>query len=183
MILRRADLDAIVNLPTVSDRLKTSSSPIGGGYGMVRSGGTKLHNGWDLYSQVGTACYSVTPGEIVSTTPITGYGRSVIVKLYGPQADAVAKRHSVLAIYALYAHLSSVLVGRMSILEGARIALTGADGNAANTPPHLHFTLLKSPYPRKGVNDSIDPSELFGSQYYASRADDTARVKAIYSLK
>lgn len=181
MILRTAHLDALVTVPGVKERLKTTSSPIGGSYGDVRSGGKKKHKGWDLYARIGTSCYSITPGEIVFTGPINGYGTSIVLKLNGAEATALAKKHSVKAIYALYAHLSAALVGKMSILEGARIALSGNDGNASDSPPHLHFELRTSELPRKGVDDTIDPTELFGNQFSVCRPDDEDIIKAMFS--
>ncbi len=151
MILRRADLDAAVQLPSVTDRLKKNASPTGGSFGYVRSSGGKFHSGWDLYAKVGTPCFSILPGEVVWAASISGYGRTVVLKLHGPQAEELANRLLVPAVYALYGHLSSILVREMSVREGVAVGMTGADGNASNTPPHLHFELRTTPLPRKGV--------------------------------
>lgn len=182
MICRTADLDRVVGLSSVTSRLNKAASPIGGTYGKVRSSGTQMHHGWDLYARIGTPCYAISTGEVVSTAVHTGYGRCVMLKLQGLEANALAQRYSIPAVFALYAHLSAALVGPSSVMEGAKLALSGAGGNAFNTPPHLHFELRKTH--QFGVsNATIDPAELFGSHYLASHADDVTRVKQIFGLQ
>ena len=181
MVLRTADLDSQVKVQGVTDRLSTSASPVGGTYGFVRSHHQKWHNGWDLYAKTGTLCFAVTDGEVIETAVHTGYGRTLIMKLQGPQADAIARRHKVPSLYALYGHLSAYLTGKACVMEGASVARTGADGNAYNTPPHLHFELRTSPS-FAGGHHSIDPGELLGWQYYACQGSDISRVKAVYGL-
>lgn len=183
MIIRRADLDALVTTPGVTSRLSTRASPVGGTFGMVRSSGQKRHTGWDLYAAVGTSCYALCASEFVSYGVIGDYGNTLVLKLLDATANALAKRHQASNLFAMYCHLSGMSGGPGSYMAGAAVALTGNSGNAATTPAHLHFEIRKTAAPRKGDNATIDPAELLGSQYYASRPDDVQRVKSMYGIR
>jgi murein DD-endopeptidase MepM/ murein hydrolase activator NlpD len=183
MIIRRAELDALITTTGVTSKLNPVASPVGGVFGKVRSSGHKMHTGWDLYAAVGTPCFAICGCEFVSTSVIGDYGTTLVVKLLDPAANMLAMKHGVPSIYAMYCHLSNVRVANASFMQGTILASTGNSGNATNTPPHLHFEVRKTPTPRKGDGSAIDPGELLGSRHLVSQADDVRRVKAIYGLK
>ncbi|MDX2016888.1 MAG: M23 family metallopeptidase [Planctomycetota bacterium] len=183
MILRRAELDAYVELPGITSRLNTVASPLGGTFGMVRSGGHKRHGGWDLYAAVGTPCFAVCGCQFEFEGVISGYGLCLVLKLLDPEAISLARRHGAENLYALYAHLASVTAGRASYMAGAPVALAGNSGNASNTPPHLHLEIRTTPLPKRGDGAAIDPAELLGSAPLVSRSDDVVRLKRIYGLR
>jgi len=148
----------------ITSVLNPSSSPLGGAYGKVRSLGTRMHDGWDLYAQVGTPVRAVCQGRVFSTPPpSSGLGKCIVVRLEESHAQALAKARKVRSLYAVYGHLSAISVQENErVWAGKRIGLSGNTGNASNTPPHLHFELRTSPEP----HHSIDPGELLGFGYY-----------------
>jgi murein DD-endopeptidase MepM/ murein hydrolase activator NlpD len=57
-------------------------------------------------------------------------------------------------LYALYAHLSRVVIGQV-------IGSTGISGNAVGEPPHLHFEiLLKNELTHQ--TPRVDPGDVLG---------------------
>lgn len=183
MIIRRADLDAIIKIPGVTAPLNSVASPLGGTFGKVRSGGHKHHSGWDLYAKPGTPCFNVGGSQFELTKNSATYGQMLVLKLLFPEAMALANRKGVSHIYAVYSHLQSVSAPRASLMEGVEVARTGVSGNAGNTPPHLHFELRTSIKTITSADGfAFDPGELFGSSYFASRVDDERSVKTMFGL-
>ena len=59
-------------------------------FGMVRHGGRRPHQGWDLTAPVGTPVYAITDGVIKETTANVGYyGRQVILGVSRGFGDAI----------------------------------------------------------------------------------------------
>lgn len=124
-----------------------------------------VHQGWDIYAPSGTETFAITSGTVVASQSFPGYGLSVMLKFVHEGSALVAKGAT---LYAFYAHLSEIKVwkGRdATVKEGAVIAKTGVDGNAAGGPPHLHFGISRRPYPTKGLDDWINPGEVLGYTY------------------
>jgi murein DD-endopeptidase MepM/ murein hydrolase activator NlpD len=180
MLIRTADLDKLVKLPGVSSRLTGVASPIGGTFGMVRSSGHQHHAGWDLYAREGSSCYAVCGGEWHGEVP--GYGMTLGVKLLDAEAQTVARSLAKPQLFALYSHLSQVVLIKSSFQPGALLARTGKSGTASSTPPHLHFELRTAGVPKKGDGAAVDPAKLFGTALLACRNDDHDRLNRIYGL-
>ena len=114
-------------------------------WGAPRSG-DREHKGQDIFAKKGTPVVSATEGYVMRITgPDTNRLGGNAVFVFG------AGRH----IY-YYAHLDSV---HEAMKVGAKVSTTtvlgfvGQSGNAAGTPPHLHFGI----YARGGA---IDPLPL-----------------------
>jgi len=171
MIIRTGETDQSVKLKTVTSRLNTSGSPIGGDFGAVRSFGHKNHQGWDLYADIGSPVYAVSR-EIVTFVRAHGdYGLQLCLELTGPEIPALARQLGAYELYAFYGHLAvaSAKPG-CAAEEGERLGLTGNSGNAEGTPLHLHFEIRREANLGKGLQGRINPAELLGFQYYQCRA-------------
>jgi murein DD-endopeptidase MepM/ murein hydrolase activator NlpD len=123
--------------------------------GLVRNNGTKAHQGWDLLAPINTLTRAITDGKVAFSGSINGYGNCVIIEF----------KHHDQRLYALYGHLSLRLVTKGKVWRGNVVGLTGMSGNAAGTPPHLHFEILRTLNFRKGklgLLDRIDPAEILG---------------------
>ncbi len=104
-------------------------------WGAARSEG-RAHEGTDISAPVGTPIYSATPGYVyrIGTNP---YGGNVVTVVGGA------------GVRYYYAHLSAF---NENVQEGQYVTLetilgyVGNTGNAATTPPHLHFGVYPGPY-------------------------------------
>jgi murein DD-endopeptidase MepM/ murein hydrolase activator NlpD len=105
-----------------------------------RSGGRK-HEGIDIFARRGTEVRSATEGIVLRVGNNSLGGR--VVWVFGPGAQ----RH-------YYAHLdrfAEVSAG-MRVGAGTVLGYVGTTGNAAGTPPHLHYGIYQAggainPYP------------------------------------
>ncbi len=104
-------------------------------WGAARSEG-RTHEGTDIFAPEGTPVYSATPGYVyrIGQNP---YGGNVVIVMGGA------------GVRYYYAHLSGFAEG----LEEGRyvtsetvLGFVGTTGNAAATPPHLHFGVYPGPY-------------------------------------
>ena len=122
------------------------------GPGSVRSGGTRFHNGHDLYAASGTEVRSVMAGEVIHSGFINGYGNSVTVQHtvveLNAQGGFIVDEHDIVqtqTYYSFYSHLGDVNVSvgdRLAV--GQRIGESGTSGNAEGLEgvnQHLHFEL------------------------------------------
>lgn len=126
-------------------------------FGMVRNGGTKAHQGWDLYARPTTECYAVADGTILDVRVSKSYGNMVILKF----------EHRSATLYAYYCHLSVRFVRRgEQVSRGDVIALTGNTGNASNLrgdDQHLHFEIRTMAVGNpEGLAGRLDPARLYG---------------------
>lgn len=131
------------------------------GFGMVRNGGTRAHQGVDLAVPNNYRCYAVDDGVVsfVKTSDDNGYGRMLIIKL-----DS--------GLFAVYAHLKDILVKEgQRVKAGAVVALTGSSGNARTMRDmaggsHLHFEVRTTQHPGKGLTGRVDPLKYFTTDTY-----------------
>lgn len=124
-------------------------------FGMVRNGGTRAHQGWDLYARPLTPCYAIADGTVFQQNS-DSYGWVLVLKF----------KHLGQVLYAAYCHLSAryVLDGN-EVKRGELIGLTGNTGNArtmTGDDQHLHFEIRTTPLPSRGLTDRIDPARLYG---------------------
>lgn len=123
-------------------------------WGAPRGGGTRKHEGNDIFAPKGTNLLALTDGEITRLTN-TGIGGKT-VWLYDRDRD--------LRYY--YAHLDEQLVRKgQRVRRGDVVGTVGNTGNARTTPPHLHFGIYDGgaidPYPfLQGADKLPAPSSL-----------------------
>lgn len=109
-------------------------------WGGARSEGRK-HEGIDIFARRGTAVLSATEGIVTRVGTNRLGGR--VVWVLGPGGQ----RH----YYAHLDHYADVTAG-MRIEAGRVLGYVGNTGNAAGTPPHLHYGIYEmggaiNPYP------------------------------------
>jgi murein DD-endopeptidase MepM/ murein hydrolase activator NlpD len=125
-------------------------------FGLVRNGGTRAHQGWDLVATPMTPCYAIADGEIVLSEARKELGKMLLLKF----------EHRGRTLYAAYCHLSICIVARGgSVKRGDRIAYTGNTGNAQSMKgedQHLHFEIRHVEAPGKGLVGRVDPATLYG---------------------
>ncbi|RYD46900.1 MAG: M23 family metallopeptidase, partial [Sphingomonadales bacterium] len=124
-------------------------------FGMVRNGGTRAHQGWDLEAPIGTPCFAVDDGRIEFVNDAGALGKTI----------ALAFTFEGRTLYAIYAHLSAIEVADgQTIKRGQRLGLTGKSGNAIEMQGkqiHLHFEIRTSATPGLGLGGRIDPKDIF----------------------
>jgi murein DD-endopeptidase MepM/ murein hydrolase activator NlpD len=129
-------------------------------FGMVRNGGTRAHQGWDLVATPLTSCYAVADGRI------TNLGLSS--PTYGKWIELQFDHASLGTLYAVYCHLSASFVEKgQAVSRGDQIGLTGNTGNAesmSGEDQHLHFEIrtVTNMVP-SGLAGRIDPAQLYGA--------------------
>lgn len=145
-----------------------NNSSWGATYGMVRNGGTKPHQGWDLYAPVGTPAFAIASGVVQWVHNGGDYGKQVLVVV--PRDVPVASGSDdtrTESIGAFYAHLSEVYVKEWDQVKGGQmIGRTGVTGNASPSYPHLHFELRTSATIPSGTDPfrgRMDPVEILGA--------------------
>jgi murein DD-endopeptidase MepM/ murein hydrolase activator NlpD len=100
-------------------------------WGASRDGGTRRHQGVDIFAPRGTPVLAASPGRVVEVGENELGGLVVWIR------DA---RGNV----QYYAHLSTQLVADgQSVSTGDTIGLVGNTGNARTTPSHLHFGVYR----------------------------------------
>lgn len=122
----------------------------------ARSGGRK-HEGIDIFARRGTPVRSATEG-IVTQVGNNKLGGKV-VWVMGPGRQ-----------YHYYAHLDAfgAVAEGMRIAPGHVLGFVGTTGNAAGTPPHLHYGIY-------GLNGAINPYPILRTPLQASAAAPAAR--------
>ena len=116
----------------------------GDGFFAARRNGHRVHEGIDLFAQIGTPVKASRSGRVLLSRVIinkeqkTGSGNYVIISHPGN-------------IATVYAHLAEVYVNRGDFVrQGQIIGMVGKTGNA-NYPdiqPHLHFEVRKGGIPQ-----------------------------------
>jgi peptidoglycan LD-endopeptidase LytH len=118
----QADLALLMPVPSVR------VAQIADTYAAARDGG-RSHEGQDVFAPRGTPIVSATAGFVYEMSGRFRGGRSVMV--LGPGA----RRY-------FYSHLDAYAEGLREgqwVEPGTLLGYVGNDGNAATTPPHLHF--------------------------------------------
>lgn len=131
-------------------------------FGAPRDGGRRSHRGIDIAAPRGTPALAAVDGTItrVETTPLGG--RVVWLK----DADSDREHY--------YAHLDVISVRRgQRVRAGTQVGTVGNTGNAARTPPHLHYAV------REG-GSVLDPMRLLapGAARLAARAPVRSAARA-----
>lgn len=112
-------------------------------FGMVRNGGTRVHQGEDYQAEPGTPVFAVDDGVIELRTT-ESYGKQILLTCENFKGE-----------YAFYAHLNAVHVENgQRVKAGEQIGLTGNTGSGAASMTtiakgaHLHFEVrsIKWPY-------------------------------------
>ena len=108
-------------------------------WGASRDGGTRSHEGVDIFAERGSPVIAAADGH-VNRVGLNNLGGKII--FLRPKG-----RH--MSLY--YAHLDSQLVQMgESVKQGDTIGLVGNTGNAVTTAPHLHFGIY-------ATGGAIDP--------------------------
>jgi murein DD-endopeptidase MepM/ murein hydrolase activator NlpD len=122
-----------------------------------RNGGERQHQGQDIFASRGTPVLSATHGYVVSVAENKLGGRTVSVVGAGGR------------VY-YYAHLDQyaddISVGKQVTPETV-LGYVGTTGNAAGTPPHLHFGVYSS-------SGAINPLPLLTDRVEGALAPPTA---------
>jgi peptidoglycan LD-endopeptidase LytH len=127
---------------TVSQIADTWGAPRGGG---------RVHEGQDIFASEGTPIYAAAPGYIYRVgqgSPLGGNTITVIV--------AGGHRH-------YYAHLQSFsedIREGQAVTTDTLLGYVGKTGNAATTPPHLHFGVYAGEADTICSWDAINPLPL-----------------------
>lgn len=100
-------------------------------WGAARDGGTRSHEGIDIFAKRGTPVLAATNGRIGFTGEKGLGGKQVWLR--------DTKRSQ--SLY--YAHLDSIAKTSGSVKTGDTLGFVGNTGNARTTPPHLHFGIYK----------------------------------------
>lgn len=116
--------DAELSMPVEGARVKTLADT----WKASRPGG-RLHEGQDIFAKRGTPVRSATEGYVVRVGESPLGGKTVFVVGAGGRAY-------------YYAHLDShapELAAGDHVTTATVLGYVGTTGNAAGTPPHLHF--------------------------------------------
>lgn len=101
-------------------------------WGDNRNGGTRRHEGIDIFAKRGTPVVAATDGSLGFTGEKGLGGKQVWLR------DPKRKQ----SLY--YAHLDSITNISGNVKRGDTLGFVGNTGNARTTPPHLHFGIYKS---------------------------------------
>jgi len=121
-------------------------------------GRDRTHAGVDIFARRGTPVRSVGPGVIAAVRDTGLGGRQVWV--VGPARERY-----------YYAHLDDWREGLAEgevVSEGSVLGYVGDTGNAAGTPPHLHWGIY-------GANGAYDPLPLLRAHRPAAGGGSTPR--------
>jgi murein DD-endopeptidase MepM/ murein hydrolase activator NlpD len=117
----------------------SGKSNIGSYWGDSRDGGTRKHEGIDIFAAKGTAVVAVADGYVLEVTEDGIGGKSVTI-----QSDDYTWR-------SYYAHLDEQKVSSGQLVKkGQLIGTVGNTVNAKTTPAHLHFGIYDA-------NGAMDP--------------------------
>lgn len=127
--------------PSLAFPVRKSDRPqIASLWGADRDGGSRSHEGIDIFAKKHTPLLAIADGHIRRTGTNELGGKIIFLQPKG-------KDYSI-----YYAHLDSQLVETgQSVKTGEVIGLMGNTGNARSTPPHLHFGI----YTNTGAVDPL----------------------------
>lgn len=132
---------------------------IGSFWGDPRDGGSRRHEGVDIFADRGTPVLAAADGRVSRTGNGGLGGKTVWLRANGK------------AMY--YAHLDSINTHRGEGVEsGDTLGFVGNTGNARTTPPHLHFGIYD-----RGATNPLPYIDFANTQIEAVSADPTAFSK------
>jgi len=143
-------------------------------FGDSRDGGSRDHQGIDIFASRGTPVIAAAKGIVRSTRWNNLGGRVVWLN------DDLGR-----SLY--YAHLDSQVVRRGDLVDvGDTLGFVGNTGNARTTPPHLHFGIYQrgpvDPYPAI-YQPPTDPATFSGDASMIGKlarvSRDRARVRSL----
>jgi peptidoglycan LD-endopeptidase LytH len=113
-------------------------------------GKSVTHKGVDIFAKEGTNVLSATHGFVVYKGELSRGGNVVLV--LGPKW----RLH-------YYAHLKTITTGWLNYTKkGELIGEVGKTGNASDTPPHLHYSIVTIiPYPWRIDSDKQGWKKIF----------------------
>jgi predicted chitinase len=165
-------------------------------FGTTRNG--SVHQGLDLFAELGTDVYSCVEGEVFQSKVHSGYGNTLTIKITDKEAFYNHRREYKLLypnageiiqgeyfdktedIYLFYAHLQKVLVEKgKKVTAGMVIAKSGVSGVKTGTcAPHLHFEIFTTLYAvGKGLKYRCNPG------YYVHFKSPTEQSKSDKELQ
>lgn len=101
-------------------------------FGAARSGG-RSHKGIDIFAETGTPVVAAKGGVVVKAGDSGGLGG---IRAWVRDEDG---------LYHYYAHMGSLSVREgQTVQAGQTLGGVGQSGNAASTPPHLHYSVNPS---------------------------------------
>lgn len=107
------------------------NADIGSYWGDIRDGGSRNHEGIDIFAEKGTPVIAATGGRIGYSGEKGLGGKQVWLR------DSKRKQ----SLY--YAHLDSIKPALKKVKPGDTLGFVGNTGNARYTPAHLHFGIYK----------------------------------------
>jgi len=110
----------------------------GEGFFAARRNGNRLHEGIDLFAQIGSPVLACRSGIIIAARKSKGMGNFIIIRHPGN-------------IISIYGHLSNIYVQKNAFVrQGEVIGTVGKTGNAdyPDIQPHLHFEIRKNGIPQ-----------------------------------
>ena len=138
------DKEYVANPVQNKGYLLIRSDARGDGYFASKRSGRRLHNGIDLYAELGEPVMAARSGIVVAATHNRGMGNYIIIK------------HTE-GLTTIYGHLSEMAVAKgQHVRQRDGIGRVGKTGNAnfRDIQPHLHFEIRKNGIPQ-------DPLEYF----------------------
>lgn len=143
----------------------------------MRNGGTKNHQGLDIFAIPGTPAIACLDGEVIEIIESGSYGTVLILEVSGDDIRAAKNNYKIeftgeiengdgfdqntSKYYLRYCHLSLIEVRSGKVSAGKTICYTGESGNAKGAiNPHLHFEIgsNKSPGNKEGTKSRTNPA-------------------------
>jgi murein DD-endopeptidase MepM/ murein hydrolase activator NlpD len=109
----------------------------GDGFFAAERSGRRLHNGIDLFAEIGTPVMASRSGIVIAAKHTRGMGNYVIIRHPGN-------------IITIYGHLLRIYISQNNFVrQGEVIGAVGKTGNAnyRDILPHLHFEVRKDGIP------------------------------------
>ena len=132
-------------------------------YNAVARPGMRRHDGVDVFAPEGTPLLAVDDG-------VASFGQD-------PIGGSVVNLRAADGTRYYYAHLARFEGGSRPVRAGELIGYVGRTGNAANTPPHVHFEV------RPGGGAPVDPFPLLrGAPVVQRRSITTAAPSPLPGL-
>jgi len=110
----------------------------GDGFFASRRNGHRVHEGIDLYAEIGSPVLACRSGRIIAARENRGMGNYIIIRHPGN-------------LISVYGHLSQIYVAKNTFVrQGEVIGSVGKTGNAnhRDIQPHLHFEVRKDGVPQ-----------------------------------